>query len=72
MAPTLMRFDGDVAPSTDAGTIEGNPETTAEAARPEPAVARKRRRLERPAAGLRTLSPAGGMILFGIWSPRLK
>ncbi len=71
MAPTLIRFEGDAAPSTDDGTIDGKPETTAEAARPEPAVARKRRRLARPADG-RVASPDGGMILFGIWSPRLK
>src|SRR3954449_4312040 len=71
MAPTLMRFEGDAAPSTEDGTIDGKPLATTDAARPEPAVARKVRRLDWPVVGARRLRPGcGGVILFGIWSPR--
>src|SRR3954464_10747677 len=73
MAPTLMRFEGDAAPSTDDGTMDGKPLATMDAASPEPAVARKVRRLDWPAVDARRLRPGcGGVILFGIWSPRLE
>jgi hypothetical protein len=73
MAPTLIRFDGDAAPSTDDGTIEGKPAATTEAASPDPAVARNVRRLGWAVLDVRRVRPAGGgVILFGIWSPRLE
>ena len=36
IAPMLMRLPGELAPSTDAGTIAGNPAAMAETAAPVP------------------------------------
>ncbi len=73
MAPTLIRFDGDAAPSTEDGTIDGKPLATTVAASPDPAVARNVRRLDWFVVDARRVRPAcGRVILFGIWSPRLK
>ena len=43
-SPMLIWLLGAFAPSTDAGTIEGNPPTTVEARRPPPAVVMNARR----------------------------
>ena len=57
MAPTLIRFDGDAAPSTDDGTIDGKPLATTDAASPDPAVARNVRRLDWPVVDARRVRP---------------
>ena len=45
IAPTLMRLLGELAPSTDAGTIDGKPESTEDATMPPPAEAMNSRRV---------------------------
>jgi len=43
MAPMFVRLDGANGPTTDAGTIAGNPETSEAPTAPFPAVARNAR-----------------------------